>query len=318
MCAAAFGFVFAFLALRLGVISMTPTDAIRTAAATATAEDPDRREIVDRNGVLLAVNLPMRALEIAGAEVWSPSETASAIASVFPDVDAAGLEEKLADKRYVEIEDRLTPAQEEAVFALGLTGVRFSPRTRRLYPQGSVGAHVIGHMEKGKGGVMGLEYVLNNRREKGPLVASIDIRAQQILEEELSASLKKFHAKAAFGAVMDVATGEILALASLPDFDPNAPGAAPADFAAIEPFTTAMNSAPPSSFSRRRRRSKRGSRPSDRPMTPRVRTRSPTRSFATSTVKIACSIFPRWCSIRRTSAWRAWPPISAPSARKRR
>lgn len=229
LCAATFGLVFASLGFRLGVVSFSEAGA--SGAASVVAQDhSDRREIVDRNGVLLAANLPMRALEIDGREVWSPKETATAIASVFPDVDAAALEEKFVAGRYVEIEDRLTPAQEEAVFALGLTGVRFSPRTRRFYPQGNTGAHVVGHMEKGRGGVMGLEYVLNDHAADGPLVASIDIRAQQILEEELARSLKKFHAKAAFGAVMDVATGEVLALASLPDFDPNAPGAAPADF----------------------------------------------------------------------------------------
>ncbi|OFX00414.1 MAG: hypothetical protein A3E78_15975 [Alphaproteobacteria bacterium RIFCSPHIGHO2_12_FULL_63_12] len=229
MCAVAFSLAFAFLGVRLGVVSLGPTDhALRAAAADG--GDPDRREIVDRNGVLLAVNLPMRSLEIAGREVWDAHETAVAIASVFPTVDAAALEEKLAAGRYVEIREKLTPGQEEAVFALGLPGVRFAPRTRRFYPQGKSAAHVIGHTESGKGGVMGLEYVLNDWRHRGPLASSIDIRAQQILEQELSASLVKFHAKAAIGAVMDVATGEIIALASLPDFDPNDPGAAPADF----------------------------------------------------------------------------------------
>ncbi|MFZ5615799.1 MAG: peptidoglycan D,D-transpeptidase FtsI family protein [Pseudomonadota bacterium] len=229
MCAVAFSFAFVLLSARLSLVALGP-EAPSGRSVAALGDDPDRREIVDRNGVLLAVNLPMRSLEIAGREVWSAKETASAIASVFPDIDAQTLEEKLAAGRYVEIQSRLTPAQEEAVFALGLTGVRFSPRTRRFYPQGAVAAHVIGHTEAGKGGVMGLEHVLNGWRGKGPLTASIDIRAQQILEQELAASLEKFHAKAAFGGVMDVATGEIVALASLPDFDPNAPGAAPADF----------------------------------------------------------------------------------------
>lgn len=229
MCAVAFSLAFAFLGLRLGVVSLGPADHSGRSVA-AIREDPDRREIVDRNGVLLAVNLPMRSLEIAGREVWDAQETAVAIASVFPNVDAAALEEKLAAGRYVEIQEKLTPGQEQAVFALGLPGVRFAPRTRRFYPQGESASHVIGHTQPGKGGVMGLEYVLNDWRRKGPLVSSIDIRAQQILEQELSASLEKFHAKAASGAVMKVATGEIIALASLPDFNPNAPGAAPADF----------------------------------------------------------------------------------------
>lgn len=228
MCAVAFSLAFAFLGVRLGVVSLGPADqSVRTAAATG--GDPERREIVDRNGVLLAVNLPMRSLEIAGREVWDPHETAVAIANVFPTIDAAALEEKLAAGRYVEIQEKLTPGQEEAAFALGLPGVRFAPRTRRFYPQGKTMSHVIGHTEAGKGGVMGLEYVLNDWRRKGPLAASVDIRAQQILEQELAASLMKFHAKAASGAVMNVSTGEVIALASLPDFDPNAPGASPAD-----------------------------------------------------------------------------------------
>ncbi len=228
MCAVAFSLAFAFLGVRLGVVSFGPADQGGRTVAEVGA-DPDRREIVDRNGVLLAVNVPMRSLEIAGREVWSAHETATALAGVFPGIDAAAIEEKLAAGRYVEIQEKLTPAQEEAVFALGLPGVRFAPRTRRFYPQGKTASHIVGHTEAGKGGIMGLELVLNSWRQNGPLAASLDVRAQQILEQELAASIEKFHAKGAAGAVMDVSTGEIIALASLPDFDPNAPGAAPAD-----------------------------------------------------------------------------------------
>mgnify|MGYP002400915633 CR=1 FL=1 len=228
MCAVAFLFAFSLLAVRLSVVSFGSLEDGRRLASVS--DDPDRREIVDRNGVLLAVNLPMRSIEIAGREVWDAHETAAAVAGVFPNIDAAALEEKLSAGRYVEIQEKLTPAQEEALYALGLPGVRFKPRARRLYPQGKSASHVIGHTELGKGGVMGLERVLNEWRRMDPLTASIDIRAQQILEQELAAALEKFHAKAAFGGVMDVRTGEIIALASLPDFDPNAPGASPADF----------------------------------------------------------------------------------------
>lgn len=228
MCAVVFSFGFVLLAIRLGAVAIGQ-GAAPSGVAAALGDDPRRPEIVDRNGVLLALNLPMRALEIAGAEVWSARETASAVASVVPGLDAAALESKLQAGRYVEINERLTPAQEQAVFELGLPGVRFSPRTRRFYPQGPVAAHVIGHTEPGKGGVMGLERALDAQADRS-LVAALDIRAQQVLEDELAAALEKFHARAAFGGVMDVATGEIVALASLPDFDPNAPGVAPADF----------------------------------------------------------------------------------------
>ena len=147
----------------------------------------------------------------------------------MPDIDALELEEKLEQGRYVEVRADLTPAERRAVFELGLPGVRFAARVKRFYPQGELAAHVVGHDEPGKGGVMGLEKVANRFRGKGPMRASIDIRVQQILEEELSVAMEKFSAEAAWGAVMDVETGEVVALASLPDFDPNAPGAYPAD-----------------------------------------------------------------------------------------
>ncbi|MEZ5921380.1 MAG: penicillin-binding protein 2 [Parvularculaceae bacterium] len=228
LCAVAFGFAFSALALRLVLVS-TGTPPTRV-AVSASQNDKARPEIVDRNDILLAANLPMRSLEIAGREVWSAKETSVKIASVLPDIDAAALEEKLAAGRYVEVKTRLTPAQEKEIFSLGLPGVRFRPHIRRFYPQSKIASHIVGQVEPGKGGVSGLEYVLDEHRAIQPLISSIDIRAQQIVEQELEKSLLKFKAKAAMGAVMDVHTGEILALVSLPDFDPNDPGAYPADF----------------------------------------------------------------------------------------
>ncbi|MBY0421570.1 MAG: hypothetical protein K2Q06_04645, partial [Parvularculaceae bacterium] len=91
-------------------------------------------------------------------------------------------------------------------------------------------AHVVGHLETGRGGVMGLERVLDGRLAGGPLASSLDIRVQQVLEEELAAGLAEYRAVAAWGVVLDAKTAEVVALASLPDFDPNSPGAAPPDW----------------------------------------------------------------------------------------
>jgi cell division protein FtsI (penicillin-binding protein 3) len=228
MCGVVFGAVFALMGFRLFAVALGP-DESGSARIANRARDSERREIVDRNGVLLAANLPLRALEIAGDEVWDAKETAMKIVALVPAIDARDLREKLEAKRYVEIRERLTPAQEMAVFALGLPGVRFSSRVERFYPQGQTAAHVVGHTEPGKGGVMGLERYLNSASGAGPLAASIDIRAQEIVEQELAGSAKKFHARAAMGAVMDVMTGEVIALASYPEFDPNRPGAAKAE-----------------------------------------------------------------------------------------
>ncbi|NWG71768.1 MAG: penicillin-binding protein 2 [Parvularculaceae bacterium] len=227
MCAVAFIAAYAALAGRLAVVSFGGEKA--AAGSTAVAVAADRPEIVDRNGILLATNLPVIALEIAGADVWDAEETAASLGRILPDLDEAALAAKLKDRRYVEAAADLTPAQQEAVFALGLPGVRFSPRVRRFYPQGALAAHVVGHTEAGRGGVMGLERALEDQGSLSPLAAALDLRVQQALEEELAAAAAEHGAEAAFGAVMDVDSGEIVALASLPDFDPNAPGAAPAD-----------------------------------------------------------------------------------------
>lgn len=232
MCATVFVFVFTALAVRLAFISFGDL-APAPGYAPAQLADAPRPEIVDRNGALLAAELPVIALEVAGREVWDPHEAAQKLSAVLPGVDPAELEEKLAEDRYVEVRSDLTPAERQAVFDLGLPGVRFAARVKRFYPQGELAAHVVGHDEPGKGGVMGLEKTANRFRGKpdgaGPLRASIDIRVQQILEEELLDTMEAFEAEAAWGAVMDVETGEVVALASLPDFDPNAPGAYPAD-----------------------------------------------------------------------------------------
>ncbi|MGE0410155.1 MAG: peptidoglycan D,D-transpeptidase FtsI family protein [Amphiplicatus sp.] len=229
LCAAAFGTAYAVLALRLAFVSFgAPAGPQRLAAPSP--PDAPRAEILDRNGVILATNLPVTALEIAGREVWDPAETAAALARAFPDIDRASLAKKLREGRYVEVKSELTPAEQEAAFALGLPGVRFSSRTRRFYPQGPLAAHVVGHMEPGKGGVMGLEGALDKRAGDGPLIAALDMRVQQALEDELDGAIRDTSAKAGWGAVMDARTGEVIALASLPDFDPNDPGAAPADW----------------------------------------------------------------------------------------
>ncbi|MEM9495644.1 MAG: penicillin-binding protein 2 [Pseudomonadota bacterium] len=232
MCLVAFVFTFGALGVRLAYVSFGDVAPARAFAAAGRDGGP-RPELVDRNGAILATDIPMVALEIAGRDVWDADETANAVKSVLADIDAPALAEKLRAGRYVEVASDLTPFERRAIFSLGQPGVRFATRNKRFYPQGDLGAHVVGHSEAGKGGVMGLERYITAEMAKAtadaPVRAAIDVRVQQALEQELQATMTQFKALAAWGAVMDVETGEVIALASLPDFDPNAPGAAPPD-----------------------------------------------------------------------------------------
>ena len=233
MCAVVFVSIFVALSGRMAFIALGELDPPARLAAAPRADAP-RPEIVDRNGAILAADLPMIALEVWGRDVWDAGETAAKLARVLPDVDVLALTQRLAAGQYVEVSADLSPAERQAVFDLGLPGVRFASRTQRFYPQADLAAHLIGHEEPGRGGVMGLEKVVSDglveTNEEKPVRATIDIRVQQILEEELAAGIARFAATAAWGGVIDVETGAILALASLPDFDPNSPGAAAADF----------------------------------------------------------------------------------------
>ncbi|MEL6360104.1 MAG: penicillin-binding protein 2 [Pseudomonadota bacterium] len=224
MCAVAFVMAYACLGLRLWTIAAGEETGIADRGGAIVAEAA-RPEITDRRGTLLATSLPMRRVEIDGRDVWDPMQTAMALKSVFPDLDVDELAGDLANGRYRTIAEDITPTQERQVFNLGLPGIRFAPGTRRFYPHGALAAHLLGHTEPGKGGVMGLEKTINSlqadRSAAHSITTSIDARVQQVVGEELAKSVATFAAEAGWGAVMDMATGEILAIANVPDFDPN-------------------------------------------------------------------------------------------------
>lgn len=229
MCATAF--VVAFSALGVRLWDVATDGAARQRRVAAVRDAGVAPEIVDRRGRLLAGGLPMRALVVAGPNVWDPEETAAAIASALPDagIDARAAAARLAAGRYVTLGDAITPAQEARAFALGLPGVEFADVVRRYYPHGELAAHVVGWRVDGRGGVAGLERALDASASAKTLVASIDLIAQRALERVLAERVRRHRAEAAWGAIMDVATGEIVAFANAPTFDPNDPGAAPAD-----------------------------------------------------------------------------------------
>jgi cell division protein FtsI (penicillin-binding protein 3) len=185
-----------------------------------------RADIIDRNGVVLATSLPTASLYADPKDIMNPKEAADKLAGVFPEINGNELLLKLKSKsRFVWINRNLTPKQQYAVNALGLPGVLFRRGEQRVYPHGREAAHILGLTDVDGKGIAGIEKYFATSLNKGEeaLQLSIDIRVQSMLRQELSAAMVEFQALGAAGVVLDVATGEIIAIVSMPDFDPNIP-----------------------------------------------------------------------------------------------
>ena len=195
-----------------------------------------RPDIVDRNGLLLAADEPRASIFAEPFRMVDVDAALVALMSVLPDLDVTKLRRRLADKRrkFVWIARKVTPQVESRIMALGIPGIRIMKEKKRVYPMGRLTAHVIGFTDIDKRGIAGIERFLDTRgklymaslanasgKDAQPVPLALDARVQQALRAELEAAMKKFKAIGAGGLVMDVRSGEILALVSLPDFDPN-------------------------------------------------------------------------------------------------
>lgn len=226
VAAALFALLFAVVALRgIDIVTFKNDSALRFAHLRApSAPMPNRAAIVDRNGRLLAVSLHTPSLYADPKEIADPAGVADRLVAVLPGLDRAAIEARLAsDKSFIWIKRRLTPQQEYKVNALGVPGLHFLEEERRFYPYGSLFSHVLGFTSIDNKGQAGIERDLNYRltSEHKPLRLSLDLRVQYILRQELQRTIAAFTAKGGGGIVVNVNTGEVLALVSLPDFDPN-------------------------------------------------------------------------------------------------
>ncbi len=226
-------FALAFLIVAARVIDLT---AFAQVERLGLAGDPSRPvvargDIRDRNGVLLATSLPTASVYADPREIIDPEEAAEKLVALFPELNRDRLAAKLAgDGRFVWIRRNLIPDEQHAVNLLGIPGVGFVDEERRVYPQGSAAAHVLGLTDVDGEGIAGVEKSFNRQLGGGEGVRiSIDLRIQNAMREELAAAVREFRAVGAAGLVLDIHTGELLATVSLPDFDPNATGADEAD-----------------------------------------------------------------------------------------
>lgn len=232
-------FLIGFLAVSLRLADLTLIGPhSQTQGAAQTAEIPAvpaamlRADIFDRNGELIASSLKTASLYADPQLIDDPVKVAGELAKTLPELDYGALLENLQRPgRFVWIQRNLTPRQQYLVNALGHPGLSFQEENRRIYPQGPLFSHVLGYTDVDGHGIAGIEKSFDGLlvKDNEPLELSLDLRLQHIMRKELLSAVETFSAKGASGIVMDIASGEILAMVSLPDFDPHNPAKASAD-----------------------------------------------------------------------------------------
>ncbi len=232
---AAFFLAFGTIGARMAILaSSEPQEPQSTASGSRILNQ--RADIVDRNGAVLATNLATTALYAQPPLMVDPEKAANDLADLFPDLDRKRLVSDFTGgkRKFLWVKKKLSPEQRQQVHDLGEPGLLFGPREMRLYPNGRLAAHILGGASFGKEGVSSAEVIGVAGVEKqfddllrspeldgGALELSIDLTAQSTLRHVLSGGMKLMRAKGAAAVLMDVHSGEILSMASLPDFDPN-------------------------------------------------------------------------------------------------
>jgi len=233
----AFAGIFSVIAVRL-VMFATVTEGHggrRSMAQDAVATA--RPDILDRNGEILATDVKTPSLFAEPRKIIDIDEAVELLTAVLPDLDASEVRERLSSKRgFVWLKREITPSQQQEIHHLGIPGVGFLTENKRVYPNGPVVSHEIGHVNIDNQGIAGIEKWLDGQglaalhmaglatdQLQRPVNLAVDLRIQYALRDELIVAREKYKAKASAGIITDVNTGEIIAMVSEPDFDPNNP-----------------------------------------------------------------------------------------------
>jgi cell division protein FtsI (penicillin-binding protein 3) len=218
-----------------GLKGEPPQTLKRAASDEISAARPD---LVDRNGEVMATDIRTVSIFAEPRRLIDKDEAVELLTAVLPDINARELRERIGSrKRFVWVKREVTPKQQQEVYRLGLPGIGFMPENKRVYPNGPLGAHVLGFANVDNIGIAGIEKYIDGQgladlhgagfnpssQDMKPVALSLDLKATHALRDELQKGIAKFKAKAGAAAILDVNTGEVVALASLPDYDPNSP-----------------------------------------------------------------------------------------------
>lgn len=225
---------FSVIGVRMSVLAASQPFEPRVAASDSQIVN-QRADILDRNGRILATNLATYSLYAQPPQIIDKPRVARELAAIFPELNEETLLRRFSGKqKFMWIRKKLSPEQMQAVHDIGDPGLMFGPREMRLYPNGKLAAHVLGGSSFGREAVNSAEVIGTAGVEKTfdaflrdpanggqPLQLSLDLTIQAVTEQVLAGGMKLLNAKGASAIMMDVRTGEVIAMASLPDFDPN-------------------------------------------------------------------------------------------------
>jgi cell division protein FtsI (penicillin-binding protein 3) len=234
MTMAVFFCLYGAIAGRLVFLGMQELEEGGPGPSRVTASRPD---IVDRNGEVLATDINTASLYAEPRRIVDADEALEKLLTVLPDLNVEQTWNRLkSDAGFIWPRRQLSPRQQQAIMQLGIPGVGFRTEKRRFYPGGPTAAHIVGLVNVDNKGIAGIEKYVDDQgladlqatglavpKDLEPVRLSIDLRVQHILRDELEQAMERYRAIGAGAVVLNTRTGEVLGMASLPDYDPNNP-----------------------------------------------------------------------------------------------
>jgi cell division protein FtsI (penicillin-binding protein 3) len=234
MTMAVFFSIYGVIGGRLAYLGMQDLEQGGPMASRVTASRPD---IVDRNGEVLATDINTASLFAEPRRIVDADEALEKLLTILPDLNIEQTYNRLrSDAGFMWLRRQLSPRQQQAIMQLGIPGIGFRTEKRRFYPGGPTASHILGLVNVDNKGISGMEKYIDDQgladlqasglavaKDLEPVRLSLDLRVQHILHDELTQAMERYHAIGAGAVVLDAKTGEVVAMASLPDYDPNNP-----------------------------------------------------------------------------------------------